>query len=588
MAYEDTIRLYRGNKSGLPTVLDGEPVWAHDTGELYVGGRYGNVRIGYGITPEAYGAKGDGTTDDTVALQAAIDAAEAAGLTVLLTGGKSYAISDPININSDGLTITCQEHMGADIKCTTADSGIVIEKVGGGYLYSPSITNVSISGGDIATVGLKLVDVSEGYFDRVWVGSCVRGVQITGALGVGMMWFNNCAITSNTIGVDIYYGAYADFDRCDFWDNVTNFDIGYMGHMSFNNSWAEKFTTMFLFDHTTAHTGSSYCESLAVRDNHILSTDGGDTHTCRIFKFVGDNNTKSTIAGPIRFSGNNIRLTHAKYIAEVDWDTDPATANYNAVCRVLLEMDGNHLAGYDNTTAWFATDVASPYNAMNKVVFRNNEYPAAVAIQDGSGGTLLGVGSGGLDLGTDNKVLGSLDVADIIPTGSSLAVKGGIATGLNRALWVRGGGDTNGDGPSVVFNPRWAGDAYPTWVGAEVGGVAHDGSYKGNLVFATNVGTNATSSTSKMWIMHDGNVGINDPLPAEKLDVDGNINTTGVVKVDDVQVIGPQAAAEADAKEDYTTGDLDSEAEVIAAINATNTTLNNLLAKLRTHGILAT
>ncbi len=40
-----------------------------------------------------------------------------------------------------------------------------------------------------------------------------------------------------------------------------------------------------------------------------------------------------------------------------------------------------------------------------------------------------------------------------------------------------------------------------------------------------------------MSVDTNGNVGINDTAPAEALDVTGNINTTGVVKVDDVQVL---------------------------------------------------
>jgi len=91
-----------------------------------------------------------------------------------------------------------------------------------------------------------------------------------------------------------------------------------------------------------------------------------------------------------------------------------------------------------------------------------------------------------------------------------------------------------------------------------------------------------------MVIMNDGKVGINDTAPAEALDVTGNINATGVVKVDDVQVVGPQAASQADLKADYTTGGLDTEAEIIAAINATNAGFNTLLAKLRTHGLIDT
>ena len=45
--------------------------------------------------------------------------------------------------------------------------------------------------------------------------------------------------------------------------------------------------------------------------------------------------------------------------------------------------------------------------------------------------------------------------------------------------------------------------------------------------------------------------------------------------------------AEADAKADYTTGDLDIEAEIIAAINATNTKINAILAKLVLANIIA-
>lgn len=50
---------------------------------------------------------------------------------------------------------------------------------------------------------------------------------------------------------------------------------------------------------------------------------------------------------------------------------------------------------------------------------------------------------------------------------------------------------------------------------------------------------------------------------------------------------GTQAAHIADAKADYTTGDLDTEAEIIAALNAANAKLNSVLAALEGVGILA-
>jgi len=76
----------------------------------------------------------------------------------------------------------------------------------------------------------------------------------------------------------------------------------------------------------------------------------------------------------------------------------------------------------------------------------------------------------------------------------------------------------------------------------------------------------------------------NSPLSTDGTDVDNS----GVYKVDAVQVVGPQAASQADLKADYTTGGLDTEAEIIAAINATNAGFNTLLAKIRAHGLIDT
>jgi len=59
-----------------------------------------------------------------------------------------------------------------------------------------------------------------------------------------------------------------------------------------------------------------------------------------------------------------------------------------------------------------------------------------------------------------------------------------------------------------------------------------------DLVFATAhlPGSNAASERLRIRGLN-GNVGIGDTAPAEKLDVTGNANVTGVYKVDDVQVL---------------------------------------------------
>lgn len=54
-----------------------------------------------------------------------------------------------------------------------------------------------------------------------------------------------------------------------------------------------------------------------------------------------------------------------------------------------------------------------------------------------------------------------------------------------------------------------------------------------------------------------------------------------------VELIGRQTAHIADAKVNYTTGNLDAESEIITAFNATNTTLNAVLAVLEKLGAVA-
>lgn len=74
---------------------------------------------------------------------------------------------------------------------------------------------------------------------------------------------------------------------------------------------------------------------------------------------------------------------------------------------------------------------------------------------------------------------------------------------------------------------------------------------------------------------------------------DGNVlvvTAAGELRVETggkVTANGTQASAVTDAKTNYTTGDLDTEAKIIAAFNATNTKINAILAALRGVGVIA-
>lgn len=63
--------------------------------------------------------------------------------------------------------------------------------------------------------------------------------------------------------------------------------------------------------------------------------------------------------------------------------------------------------------------------------------------------------------------------------------------------------------------------------------------------------------------------------------------TIDVLSGGKILAAGTQASTIANAKADYTTGDLDAEAEVIAAVNAANGKINSIIAALKGAGIIA-
>jgi hypothetical protein len=226
MAYEDTIRLYRGNKSGLPTVLDGEPVWAHDTGELYVGGRYGNVRIGYGITPEAYGAKGDGTTDDTVAIQAAIDAADDNHGVVLL-GPKNYLISDTLTITNRitirgsgfGNPVTAAERYGTRITKSVDAIGIQVKSGANATVLEGFTLYAALTGDTTDGIVIGETDATNGAGSCVlrdlWVqGMGGKGINVTN--GNGGQMYNIVANANGSHGVYLH-STHTSADNVNAW-----------------------------------------------------------------------------------------------------------------------------------------------------------------------------------------------------------------------------------------------------------------------------------------------------------------------------------------------------------------------------------
>lgn len=135
------------------------------------------VRNSY-ITPEMFGAKGDGVTDDTAALQAAFDAA-VSGRKTLYSFGVTYYVTDTIRVNSP---IRC-EFGYSFIKCPGDMQNPVIDFDGGGY---PSSFNaICFRGNNASATMMRVTNSKNTFITNVYTVQCrnfidvVSGYEVT-------------------------------------------------------------------------------------------------------------------------------------------------------------------------------------------------------------------------------------------------------------------------------------------------------------------------------------------------------------------------------------------------------------------------
>lgn len=139
-------------------------------------------------TPEMFGAKGDGVTDDTAALQAALDASSS----LVFEAGKTYCISASIKPGSD----------------TNIDlNGAMIKTIGAApinMLCVEDVENVTIKNGILYNVVTPGSDGTENGDFELYIGSSQN-------IEVSCMTFKNCKSDGIYCGYMYYYTGNDDF-----------------------------------------------------------------------------------------------------------------------------------------------------------------------------------------------------------------------------------------------------------------------------------------------------------------------------------------------------------------------------------------
>lgn len=136
-----------------------------------------------------FGAVGDGITDDTTAIQNAINAATLAGVRVVFPGAITYLISATLNIGN-GSTAAASTHTGVVLVGGTGPSPGVLTAVtpcttlkwnGGaapmisvnGPVQGWGVQNLALDGSGVATRGLQVISGSFGDTNNLSVTGCV-------------------------------------------------------------------------------------------------------------------------------------------------------------------------------------------------------------------------------------------------------------------------------------------------------------------------------------------------------------------------------------------------------------------------------
>ena len=166
------------------------------------------------VNAREFGATGNGVCDDTKAIQAAIDHANANGRTVYLPKG-TYMISKPIRLNgcsligevgnifaSTGTVIVCAKNDFIAIKQGSTKAADIMF----------NISDITVSG---AEVGFEIVYAINSKYERLYAVNCGTGYKIGDPAAVGCMFceFNNLYTQNCEIGIESHSSTYMNNNR---------------------------------------------------------------------------------------------------------------------------------------------------------------------------------------------------------------------------------------------------------------------------------------------------------------------------------------------------------------------------------------
>ena len=289
-----------------------------------------NAKLAEWVSVKDFGAIGDGVTDDTAAIQAALDSAVGVGLAVYMPAGtyKTTATLNwpqdwPVRLYGDGVETTHINYTGANTAINMYDAGASTK-----YVKS-SVENLRLSGnGATSTNG---INIRQGYaiaLRNVRVYNFQVGIRLEQTWSVDLNFVR--ADSNSQVGLELHnetnnVACYC----CEFLDNAKGVYTAGARSVLFSECTLEANSEYGAY--VTATTADSQSESIVFHGCYI---EGNTTNDIRVITDGGATNPQSVIIRDCYFAGMAakapiaVRVDQADHVLIDGCDFSAGTATY--------------------------------------------------------------------------------------------------------------------------------------------------------------------------------------------------------------------------------------------------------------------